>query len=121
MPARSILLGSLVGVIGVVIAIVSPNRVFAFLISTTGTVILFVYLMTAIAHIRLRRRHPETETKAVRVWLFPWLSYVTIGAMVAVLVAMALTPGLASQFYFSLLTLAVVVASYYLFRKPRAD
>jgi len=106
-------------VIGVVIAIVSPNRVFAFLISTTGTVILFVYLMTAVAHIRLRRRHPETETKAVRVWLFPWLSYVTIGAMVAVLIAMAVTPELASQFYFSLLTLAVVVGSYYGFRKPR--
>ena len=30
-PARSILLGSLVGVIGVIIAIVSPSRVFAFL------------------------------------------------------------------------------------------
>jgi len=75
--------------------------------------------MTAFAHIRLRRRHPETETKAVRVWLFPWLSYVTIGAMIAVLVAMAVTPGLASQFYFSLLTLAVVVGSYYAFRKPR--
>jgi len=118
-PARSILLGSIVGVIGVVIAIVSPNRVFAFLISTTGTVILFVYLMTAFSHIRLRKRHPETETKAVRVWLFPWLSYVTIGAMFAVLVAMAATPELASQFYFSLLTLAVVVGSYYVFRRPR--
>jgi L-asparagine transporter-like permease len=118
-PARSILLGSVVGVIGVVIAIVSPNKVFAFLISTTGTVILFVYLMTAFSHIRLRRRHPETETKAVRVWLFPWLSYVTIGAMFAVMIAMAITPELASQFYFSLLTLAVVVVSYFVFRKPR--
>ena len=56
----------------------------------------------------------------MRVWLFPWLSYVTIGAMFAVLVAMASTPELASQFYFSLLTLAVVVGSYYVFRKPRA-
>ena len=32
---------------------------------------------------------------------------------------MAVTPELASQFYFSLLTLAVVVGSYYGFRKPR--
>ena len=55
----------------------------------------------------------------MRVWLFPWLSYVTIGAMFAVLLAMALTPELASQFYFSLLTLAVVVGSYYAFRRPR--
>jgi hypothetical protein len=40
--------------------------------------------------------------------------------MFAVLIAMAVTPGLASQFYFSLLTLAVVVGSYYAFRKPRS-
>ena len=81
---------------------------------------MFVYLMTAVAHIRLRRLHPETETKAVRVWLFPWLSYLTIGGMVAVLVAMALTPALASQLYFGLLALAVAVVAYYVLRKPRA-
>jgi L-asparagine transporter-like permease len=118
-PARSIVLGSIVGVIGVIFAIVSPQVVFAFLISTSGTVIVFVYLMTAVAHIRLRRQHPETETKAVRVWLFPWLSYLTIGGMLAVLVAMALTPALASQLYFGLLALAVAVVSYYVLRKPR--
>jgi hypothetical protein len=38
-----------------------------------------------------------------------------------VLVAMAATPELASQFYFSVLTLAVVVGSYYAFRKPRGS
>jgi GABA permease len=118
-PARSIWLGSLVGVIGVVIAIVSPQGVFAFLVSTTGTVILFVYLMTAVSHIRLRRRYPETETRAVRVWLFPWLSYLVIAAMIAVVIAMAATPSLASQFYFSLLTLAVVVAAWLVVRRGR--
>jgi len=36
-----------------------------------------------------------------------------------VMIAMAVTPELASQFYFSVLTLAVVVVSYFVFRKPR--
>ncbi len=116
-PARSIWLGSIAGVIGVVFAIVSPNAVFAFLVSSSGTVIVFVYLMTAISHVRLRRRHPETESKAVRVWLFPWLSYATIAGMVAVLVAMALTPRLASQLWFSLLALAVATGAYVLRRR----
>ena len=116
-PARSIWLGSVAGVIGVVLAIVSPNAVFAFLVSSSGTVIVFVYLMTAVSQVRLRRRHPETETKAVRVWLFPWLSYVTIAGMVAVLVAMALTPGLASQLWFSVLALAVASGAYFLRRR----
>jgi len=94
--------------------------VFAYLVSSSGTVILFVYLMTAVAHIRLRHRHPETETKTVRVWWFPWLSYATIAAMVAVLIAMGLTPALSSQLYFSLLALIVVSSAYYLFRRPRS-
>jgi L-asparagine transporter-like permease len=118
-PARSIWLGALAGVIGVGLAIVSPNAVFAFLVSSSGTVIVFIYLMTAVAHVRLRHRHPETETSAVRVWLFPWLSYATIAAMVAVLVAMALTPALASQLWFSVLALAVAVAAYFVLRRRR--
>jgi L-asparagine transporter-like permease len=110
-PARSIWLGSIVGFAGVVLAIVSPNAVFAFLVSSSGTVIVFVYLMIAVSHIRLRRRHPDTGTRAVRVWLFPWLSYATIAGMVAVLVAMGLTPGIASQLWFSGLALAVVTVA----------
>ena len=73
--------------------------------------------MTAIAHVRLRRRHPETATKAVRVWFFPWLSYATIAAMIAVLIAMALTPALASQLWFSLLALAIVTGAWLLRRR----
>jgi GABA permease len=67
--------------------------------------------MIAVSHVRLRRRHPQTETRAVRVWLFPWLSYATIVGMVAVLVAMALTAGLASQLWVSVLALAVVTVA----------
>ena len=116
-PARSIWLGSIAGIVGVVAAVVSPNAVFAFLVSSSGTVILFVYLATAVAHIRLRRRHPETETKAVRVWLFPWLSYAVIAGMVGVLIAMAVTPSLASQLWFSLLALVVAIGAFVAFRR----
>jgi len=73
-----------------------------------------------VAQVRLRRRHPETETKAVRVWLFPWLSYATIAAMAGVLVAMALTPALASQLWFSVLALAVTAGACFLRYRPRA-
>jgi L-asparagine transporter-like permease len=119
-PARSILVASLAGVIGVVVATVSPEVVFAFLVSASGTLILFVYLMTALAHIRLRRAHPETERQEVRVWLFPWLSYLVVAGMIAVLVAMVATPALASQFYFSLVSTAVVTVAYFVFRARRA-
>jgi L-asparagine transporter-like permease len=80
-PARSIMIGAVAGVIGVVVAKVSPQVVFAFLVKATGTIIVFLYLMTAFAHILLRRAHPETERQSVKVWLFPWLSYLAIAGL----------------------------------------
>jgi L-asparagine transporter-like permease len=116
-PARSILLGGIAGVIGVVVATVSPGVVFAFLVNATGTIIVFLYLMTACAHIRLRRAHPATEQQAVKVWLFPWLSYLAIAGLAAVPVAMIVTPGLASQFYTTLVLVLLTVAAYFVRRK----
>ena len=118
-PARSILIGTAAGVLGVVAATVSPQVVFAFLVNASGTVVVFVYLMIALAHIRLRRAHPRTETQVVRVWWFPGLSYVAMGGMVAVLVAMISTPELASQFYFSLVAAIIATLAYLRVRQVR--
>lgn len=118
-PARSIGIGGVAGVIGVLVATVSPQVVFAFLVNATGTIIVFLYLMTALAHIRLRRAHPATETQAVKVWLFPWLSYLAIAGLVAVPVAMVLSPELASQFYTTLVLLVVTIAAYFALRRGR--
>ncbi|HEX7374056.1 MAG TPA: amino acid permease [Steroidobacteraceae bacterium] len=118
-PARSILLGGIAGVIGVVVATVSPGVVFAFLVNATGTIIVFLYLMTAFAHVRLRRAHPATERQAVKVWLFPWLSYLAIAGLVAVPIAMIVTPGLASQFYTTLVLVLLTVVAYFVLRKGK--
>jgi L-asparagine transporter-like permease len=54
------------------------------------------------------------------VWLFPWLSYATIAAMIGVLAAMAFTHDLASQFYASLVCVGVVMIAYAV-RRRRAE
>jgi L-asparagine transporter-like permease len=118
-PARSIMLGAIAGVIGVVVATVSPQVVFAFLVNATGTIVVFLYLMIAFAHIRLRRAHPQTESQVVKVWLFPWLSYVAIAGLLAVPVAMISTPGLASQFYISLMAAIIATLAYLRVRQVR--
>ena len=53
-------------------------------------------------------------------WGFPWLSYATVAGLLAVLIAMALTPGMASQLYVSLVTLALAVAAYLGLRRRRS-
>lgn len=109
-PARSVLIGGAAGLAGIFAASWSPAGVFAFLINASGALIVFVYLATAGAQIRLRRA--QTEPPPVRMWLFPWGSYLAIAGMLAVLVAMALTRGLASQLYVSVAAFGLALAAY---------
>jgi L-asparagine transporter-like permease len=110
-PARSVLIGTGAGLIGIGAAIWSPSGVFAFLVNASGALILFVYMLTAFAQIRVRRRLDASSLR-LKVWWFPWSSYATIGGMVAVLLAMAFTPALATQFYVSLAALTLALCAY---------
>ncbi|GAA4838451.1 amino acid permease [Saccharopolyspora rosea] len=113
-PRRALLAGTVVGYASVLAAYLSPDVVFAFLVNSYGAVALFVYLAIAMAQVRLRRRLERTDPGAltVRMWWFPWLSYLTIGLIVAVILAMAVLPGTRSQFWLSLVTLVVVLVAY---------
>jgi GABA permease len=121
-PARAILLGTSFGYLGVIASVTSPQVVFAFLINASGAVMLFIYLFIAFAQIKNRRRLEQSspELLQVKMWLFPWASYAAIAAIAAVLVAMALTPSLASQLFLSLLAFAAVVAAFLLRARKKA-
>lgn len=108
-PVRSVLLCSAAGVAGILAAVKAPQGVFAFLVDASGALMVFVYMMTALAHMRLRRARERAGKPApsITMWLFPWSSYFAIGAMIAVLVAMAFTPKLGKDLYASLISLAV--------------
>lgn len=121
-PARTILIGSSFGYLAVIASVVSPSRVFAFLVNASGAIMLIIYLITALAQIRLRRRleREEPGRLVIRMWLFPWATRLVILAILAVLAAMAFTPALASQLYASLACVAVVVGAFFISRR-RAD
>ncbi len=59
---------------------ISPEKVFLFLLNSSGAVALFVYLLIAISQVILRRRYEREapEKLEVRMWGFPWLSYLVI-------------------------------------------
>ena len=120
-PVRSVWMGSLAGVLGVLSATLAPETVFAFLVNASGALMVFVYIMVAVAQIRLRRERERSGAPApgVRMWLFPWASYAAILGMLAILVAMALTPAQSKDFYVSLVTLIVALGAYWLLRARR--
>lgn len=113
-PARSVMLASVAGFAGVIAAIVSPSRVFAFLLNASGALIVYIYIAIAVSQIRVRRQAAREgrPPSALPMWLFPWLSYLAIAGMLAVLVAMAITPARAVEFWTSAGTVAVALAGY---------
>ncbi len=108
-PANAILASSVIGFLCVIAAAVSPDTIFAFLLNSSGAIILFVYLLICISQIVLRYRTPDSELR-VKMWLFPVLSILTALAIVAILVQMGLQADIRSQLILSLLSWAVVLA-----------
>ena len=120
-PVVSVLIGAAAGFLGIIAATEAPQKVFDFLLSSSGALIVFVYMITAAAQIALRRRRElNGEAKpAISMWLFPYLSYAAIACMGAVLIAMAFTAGQKQDFKFSCLTLVVAVVAYLIVRRLR--
>ena len=115
-PAIAILASSVIGFLCVIAAAVSPDTIFAFLLNSSGAVILFVYLLIAVSQIVLRRRTPDSELR-VKMWLFPVLSILTAVAIAAILVQMGLQGGSNRKaLTLSLLSWAVVIGLYFLNR-----
>ncbi len=120
-PAASVLIGGVAGFLGIIAATEAPQVVFDFLVSSSGAVIVFIYMAIALSQIALRngRERSGEPRPAVVMWLFPWLSYAAIAGMSAVLVAMAFTPGLQQDFKFSCITLVVAIAANVVTRRRR--
>ncbi|ADG80148.1 Amino acid permease-associated region OS=Tsukamurella paurometabola (strain ATCC 8368 / DSM/ CCUG 35730 / CIP 100753 / JCM 10117 / KCTC 9821 / NBRC 16120/ NCIMB 702349 / NCTC 13040) OX=521096 GN=Tpau_3570 PE=3 SV=1 [Tsukamurella paurometabola] len=89
-PAVSVLASMLLGFLAVIGNYVLPEKLFGYLLATTGAVALFVYLVIALSQIALRRR--ATEPSPLRMWFFPWATYAVIAFIVFIIVAMIIDP-----------------------------
>jgi L-asparagine transporter-like permease len=120
-PVGSVLIGALAGFLGIIAATEAPQIVFDFLVSSSGALIVFIYMAICVAQITLRRRREREGLPAppVVMWLFPYLSIAAIAAMGAVLAAMAFTPGLQRDFYFSCITLIVAIIAFLVVQRVR--
>jgi GABA permease len=95
--------------------------VFAFLVNASGAIIAVIYLAIAASQVRSRRARERAGGPApsLPMWLFPWLSYLAIAAMLLVLVAMALTPSHRTEFWTSAISIAVALLAYVVCRRRR--
>jgi GABA permease len=117
-PIWAILAGTSFGYVSVAIFYFFPANVFTWLINASGAIALFAYLLIAISELVMRRRleRENPESLQLRMWFYPWLTYLSIAAMVAVLVAMFIIPDQRPLLIASLISLGVILAAYLLRR-----
>ncbi|MEW2563770.1 amino acid permease [Streptomyces griseorubiginosus] len=86
----------------VVLSYWRPDDVFSWLLNMIGAVVLVVWIIVAVSHLRLRRSRA-----------FPVLTWVALAGMATILVLMAREPGTRVQLYATgAMTLALAVAGY---------
>jgi GABA permease len=117
-PIWAILAGTSFGYVSVAIFYFFPANVFTWLINASGAIALFAYLLIAISELVMRRRleREDPESLQLRMWFYPWLTYLSIAAMVAVLVAMFIIPDQRPLLIASLVSLGVILGAYLLRR-----
>jgi GABA permease len=113
-PVAAILAGTAFGYSAVVMSYVSPDRVFAFLVNSYGTVAIFVYVLIAFSQLKLRRRleREMPDRLRMRMWGFPYLTRVAIIAMLAIVAAMAFIPAQRAPLVFGFVSVLVLLAAF---------
>ncbi|KKC44674.1 amino acid permease [Acinetobacter sp. V2] len=121
-PTSAVFLSTFVGVICCAVNYMFPGQVFGFLLSTTGSIALLVYLVIAFSQLRLRHKlEKEGAAISFKMWLFPWLTWFVILVIMTVLGYMFLSPTYSYETTLSLgVTLLVVICGLFVTRKRKA-
>lgn len=111
-PRLGIVIGCAAGLLAALAQLYLREDIFTLLASTSGDIILFVYMIIAFAQIRQRQKlEAQGVTLKLKMWLFPWLSYAVIGGILGVLVLLAFIPDQQTTLVLSLLTVLVVLGA----------
>jgi GABA permease len=118
-PMWAILAGTSFGYVSVVLYYFFPEQIFTWLLNAAGAIALFVYLLICISELVMRRRleREEPDRLLLKMWLYPWLTYLSIAAIVAVLIAMAVISEQRPTLIASVISAVVILAAYLLRRQ----
>jgi GABA permease len=110
-PWVAVVASTAVGFLAVIGNYLLPEKIFGYLLATSGAVALFVYLAIAASQFVLgRRMRADGERPPVKMWLFPHLTIVVMVAIVAILVLMAFDPHQQQAIGLSVVSAVVIVA-----------
>ncbi|MFF1256808.1 MULTISPECIES: amino acid permease [unclassified Streptomyces] len=111
-PRRAVLASVAFGFVSVLLNLEWPESVFLYMLNSVGAVLLFVWALIAASQLRLRRlvEREAPERLVLRMWGFPWLTWVTLAAMAAVIGLMLTDDAARPQLLWSTGATVLVVA-----------
>ncbi|MFF1353842.1 amino acid permease [Streptomyces sp. NPDC058297] len=111
-PRRAVLASVAFGFVSVLLNLKWPDSVFLYMLNSVGAVLLFVWALIAASQLRLRRlvEREAPERLVLRMWGFPWLTWVTLAAIAAVIGLMLTDETARPQLLWSTGATALVVA-----------
>ncbi|MEU9453844.1 amino acid permease [Streptomyces sp. NPDC048277] len=121
-PRPAVLTSCFFGFVCVLLSYWRPDDVFPWLLNMIGAVILVVWFFIAVSQLLLRRRI-ERETPqqpVVRMWAFPYLTWLALAGMTAIFVLMAREPDTRVQLYYTGGMTAVLAAVGYARQRRRS-
>ncbi|MCX4677268.1 amino acid permease [Streptomyces sp. NBC_01433] len=89
-PRRAVLASVAFGFVSVLLNLRWPDTVFLYLLNSVGAVLLFVWALIAASQLRLRARieREAPEALTLRMWCFPYLTWLTLAGLFGVLLLM---------------------------------
>ncbi|ROP53170.1 amino acid permease [Streptomyces sp. PanSC9] len=121
-PRTAVLVSCVLGFVCVLLSYWRPDDVFKWLLNMIGAVILVVWIFIAVSQLLLRRRieREAPERLVVRMWAFPYLTWVALAGMVAIFVLMARQPDTRVQLYSTGAMTLALAATGYAWQRARA-
>jgi GABA permease len=104
-PARAILLGSAFGFIVMLLNWIAPEKLFNFLMNSSGALMMFTYTFVALAHYKFPYSRPGLRTAGGA----SWIAGGAASAMIAVMLAMSFMPNKQPEMVASGTCLGVIV------------
>ncbi|WP_329117307.1 amino acid permease [Streptomyces sp. NBC_01465] len=120
-PMPAVIASCFFGFLAIEAGVLWPDTVFTWLMNTTGCAVLVVWAFICLTQLKMRRRleREEPELLTVKMWGFPYLTWVALVAIVGVFVAMGTTSGGRDQLYVSAILVAALAGAGY--AKQRRD
>ncbi|MGP3633216.1 amino acid permease [Streptomyces sp. 24-1644] len=89
-PRRAVLASVAFGFVSVLLNLKWPDSVFLYMLNSVGAVLLFVWGLIAASQLRLRGRieREAPEALTLKMWCFPYLTWLTLAGLLGVLVLM---------------------------------